>query len=455
MQSCRRRAGQSTCKGLTKRSTSLQAQALPYWQQAGQRANARSAHVEAEAHLSKGLEVLATLPATPERAQHELALHLDLGPALMAIRGHHTEEVERVYTRARELCQQVGETSQLFAALGGLHRFYYVQGALHTARELGEQFLALAKRQEDSTLLLAGHWMMGTPLVWLGEVARAHAHFEQTIARFNLQQHRGLVLRYGLDPGSASRVFTAFTLWTTEYADQALRRSQEALLLAQELAQPLNQAYVLFLVAMFHWLRRDAQSTCEYVEACMSLATEHGFPLWITAGTWLHGAALAQQGYLDEGIAQLRQGRDALRATRTELLGPMILIALAEAHAKAGRPDGGHELLVDAQDVVARTAQHFWEAEVYRLQGEYLLAQSAAHASETEACFHHALDITRRQQAKAWELRAATSLARLWQSQGKRQEAYDLLTPVYGWFTEGLDTTDLQEAKALLNELKE
>ena len=155
------------------------AQALPYWQQAGQRANERSAHAEAEAHLTKGLEVLATLPETPERAQHELTLHLSLGPALMATRGHHTEEVERVYTRARELCQQVGETPQLFAALAGLHRFYFVQGALPTVRELAEQFLGMAQRQDDLSIRLAGHLLLGTPLIWLGEVRTAHEHFEQ------------------------------------------------------------------------------------------------------------------------------------------------------------------------------------------------------------------------------------------------------------------------------------
>jgi adenylate cyclase len=146
--------------------------------------------------------------------------------------------------------------------------------------------------------------MIGTPLLWLGEAATAHAHFEQTIARFDPRQHRGLALHYGLDPGSASRAFTAFMLWTSGYADQALRQSQEALMLAQELAHPFRQAYVLFLVALFHWLRRDAQSTCTYAEACISLATKHGFPFWIIAATWPRGAALARQGQLDEGIAQ-------------------------------------------------------------------------------------------------------------------------------------------------------
>jgi predicted ATPase/class 3 adenylate cyclase len=429
----------------------LSAQAVLYWQKAGQRAIELSAHIEAISHITKGLEVLATLPVTPERTQHELRLHLSLGPALMATKGQTAAEVERVYARARVLCQQVGETPQVFPALGGLHRFYFGRGDLQTARDLGEQFLRLAGRQEDPALRLTGHWLLGTPLVWLGEVATAQAHFEQSIALYDPQQHCSLAFRYGLDPGSASQVYMAFTLWALGYSDQALRWSQQALTLAHEVAHPFSLAYVLFGVAFLHSLCREEQAAYDCAETVLALSTAHGFPLWVLLGTFIRGWGLAMLGQGEEGIAQMRQHQEVWRATVT---GPIYLLLLAEAYAKAGQPETGVMVLAEARDVIEASGHHFWEVEAYRLQGEFLLARPDANELEAEMCFHQALTIARRQQAKSWELRAAMSLTRLWQRQGKRAEAQQLLADVYGWFTEGFDTADLQEAKALLEELE-
>ncbi|MBI3330194.1 MAG: hypothetical protein HYZ81_26235, partial [Nitrospinae bacterium] len=181
------------------------AKGVEYLQRAGQQDLQRSAYAEAIGHVTTALDLLQALPDSVERSQQELLLHTTLGPALMATKGPTDAEVERVYARAQELCQQVGKTPQLFPALGGLHRFYFGRGELQKARELGEQFLRLAERQEDPSLRLTGHWLLGTPLVWLGEVAAAHAHFEQSTALYDPQQHRGLAFRYGLDPGSASQ----------------------------------------------------------------------------------------------------------------------------------------------------------------------------------------------------------------------------------------------------------
>jgi class 3 adenylate cyclase/predicted ATPase len=428
----------------------LGAQAIPYWQQAGQRALQRSANLEAVSHVTRGLEVLKALPESHERAHQELALHLTLGPALMATKGQTDAEVERVYARARELCQRGGETSQLFTALGGLHRFYFGRGELQIARELGEQFLRLAGRQEDPALQLTGHWLLGTPLVWLGELTAAHTHFKESIALYDPRQHRRLAFRYGLDPGSASQGYMAYTLWALGYPDQALWWSHKALTLAQEVAHPFSMAYVRLLIALLHSRRREGQATYDRSEATLVLSTEHGFPIWILLGTFMRGYALVMLGQGEEGIAQMRQHQEAWRAT---VMGPVFLLLLADAYGTVDQPETGLMVLAEARDARETTGHRLLKPEAYRLQGEFMLAQPDANLWEVETCFRQALDVARRQQAKALELRAAMSLAWLWQQEGKRAEAYDLLTPIYGWFTEGFDTADLQEAKALLDEL--
>jgi predicted ATPase len=431
----------------------LNDEAIGYWQQAGEQAVQRSAHVEAISHIQNGLTLLQNIPISEKRAQQELDLQIVLGPALMATTGHHTEEVGRVYTRARELCQQVGETPQLFSALSGLHRFYFVRGLMPMARELGEQFLHLAQGRDDPALSLTGHWLLGSPLLMLGEVVSAHEHIERSLSLYDPIQHHSLAFRYGLDPGSASSAYTAMTLWVLGFPDQALRRSLEALTLAQERTHPFSLGYVLHIVACLACLRRDWSSASEYVDTGLTLAHEHGFPAWLLFGSLLQGWTRVGQGQLDVGITQQQENLATFQATGTELLMPWLLIELADAHKKAGRPDEGRLLLGEALDNMSRTEQRFWESEVYRLQGECLFALPVPDTSKAESCFQRAISIAQNQSAKSWELRAATSLAKLWQGQGKRQEAYDLLDPVYSWFTEGFDTADLIDAKALLDEL--
>jgi TOMM system kinase/cyclase fusion protein len=432
----------------------LLAQALPYWQQAGQRASERSAHLEAIAHLTKGLEVLTTLPDTPERAWHELELQIALGPALMAIQGWGSPAVEQAYSRARALCRQVGDTPQLFPVLWGLWGWYQMRGALGMAQGVGEQLLALAQGTHDRALLLLAHNVLGDNAIWLGEFAAARAHMEQGLACYDAQQHHPLAVRYGgFDPGLHSRYHAAFALWALGYPDQALERSQDALTLARALAHPQSWASAAAHVAMFHSLRREWQAAQELAEAGMALAREQGFPLWLAWGTIQWGWALAEQGHIEAGIAQMRQGLAAWRATGTELIRPYFLGLLAEAYQKGGQTAAGLGAIDEALALVQQHQETFCEAELYRLKGELLLSLSAGHAAEAEACFHSALDIARRQSANSWELRTTMSLARLWQWQGKRTEARELLAPVYGWFTEGFDTADLQEAKVLLDAL--
>jgi predicted ATPase len=245
-------------------------------------------------------------------------------------------------------------------------------------------------------------------------------------------------------------------LWSLGYPDQALKRGHESLTLARELAHPYSLAHALIFAARVHQLRQEGQAVQERAEAAMTLAIDQGFPYWLAFATILRGWALAEQGQREEGIAQIRQCLTAYQATRAELVRPYWLALLAEACWKVGQAEEGLRALTEALAVAHKTGEGFYEAELYRLKGELLQnVEGGMRGAEwtTEACFQQALDIARRQQAKSLELRAALSLSRLWQRQGKRAEARVLLAEVYGWFTEGFDTADLQEAQALLEAL--
>jgi predicted ATPase len=361
--------------------------------------------------------------------------------------------VGHAYTRARELCQQVGDTPQRFAVLWGLAAFYNARAALQTAREQAEDLLRLAQDAQDAVLLLQAHRSLGLPLLYLGEVAPARAHLEQGSALYDPQQHRSLVFHWGgADPGVVCRSYAAQALWLLGYPDQALQWSRAALTLAQELGHPFSLAFALSQALVVHQLRREGRTAQEQAEEVIALCTEQGFPQLVAMGTILRGWGLAAQGREEEGIAQMHQGL-ATTPRGTGLGRPPVLAQLAEAYWQTGQTEAGLHLLAEALTVLDETGERWWEAEVHRLKGELLRRQVMPDEDQAETCFHHALTIARRQEAKALELRTAMSLSRLWQQQGKRAEARQLLAPMYRWFTEGFDTADLQEAKALLEML--
>jgi class 3 adenylate cyclase/predicted ATPase len=431
----------------------LMAQAVGYWQKAGQRASESSAHMEAISHLTKGLELLKTLPETPQRLQHEVDMHIALGASLIATKGYAAPEVGEIYTRAQQLCQYLEAPQQLFPVLRGLWSYYLVRAALQKTHALGEQLLALAQQAQDATMLPAAHRALGSTLFYLGTPASAHTHFTQGIACYDLQQHRASVFRYGEDTGVTCRSCVPWTLWFLGYPAQGRTQMEQALALAQQMAHPYSLSFALSLAAGFYQLRREGHTAQEHAQAAISLSTEQGFLHWKVYSALLHGWTLAQQGQGKEGIEQMHQGLRAYRATGAEIWRPYWLALLAEAHGMIGQPEAGLTVLAEAMTFVETTGDRWYDPELNRLKGELLLQQSVDHQAEAETCFHHALDIARNQQAKSLELRVATSLARLWQSQGKRQEAYDLLAAVYHWFTEGFDTADLKDAKALLDAL--
>jgi TOMM system kinase/cyclase fusion protein len=428
----------------------LHEQAVGYWQRAGQRAIQRSANVEAIAHLTKGLKVLETLPETPERTQHELHLQTTLGPAVMATKGYAAPEVEKAYARARELCQQVGQTPQLYRVLFGLWLFYAVRGESKTAHELAEQLLTLAQSMPDPASLLEAHWALTATLSWRGELALALKHAEQGIALYEPQQHHSHAFLYGLDPGVVCLSYAAYVRWFLGYPDRALERIHAALTLARELSHPLSLTSALNFAAWVHHDRREVQMAQERAEELLALSTEQGFALWVASATIMRGWVLVEQGQGEEGIAQIRRGLNAWQATGAELTRPYFLSLLAEVYGKTGQAEEGLSVLAEALGIVHKTGQRIGEAELYRLKGELLLTQAAPDEHQAETCFHQAINVARRQQAKSLELRAAISLSRLWQRQGKCEEARQILSEIYRWFTEGFDTADLQEATVLL-----
>jgi predicted ATPase len=429
----------------------LREKAVNYLLQAGKQAGRLSANQEAIAHLTKGLTLLETLPDTPERAHKELELHIGLGNALIATKGYAAAEVEQTYNRAHELCQQVyaGETAQIFPILYGRWAFYLIRGEHQTAHQLAEEFLHLAQRQQDPVIVVA-YRSMGWSFC-MGELASARPHFEQIAALYSPEQHRSLTFQYGQDPGMAGLSAGALDLWLLGYPEQARRWNDRAITLGREVSHAHTLAFSLDAASWFHQFCQERAVAQERAEEAIAICTQQGLALWLAWGMIIRGWALAEQGQGDAGIAQLRQGLAAAQATGAKFFRPYYLALLAQAYQTVGQPEAGLAALAEALAQVEKTGERFWEAELYRLQGELLLQAKAK--AEAEDCFLKAIEVARRQAAKSLELRATVSLSRLWQWQGKKDEARHMLAKMYGWFTEGFDTVDLQQAKVLLEEL--
>jgi DNA-binding winged helix-turn-helix (wHTH) protein/predicted ATPase len=447
--------------------------AVRYLQQAGEQAIRRSAYSEAISLATKGLELLQTLPETPERDRQELVCQVNLGAAQVATKGYAAPEVETAYLRAMDLCQSAGEAPQLFPVLWGLWAVYAVRADHTKALTLGERLLALAQQQQDPAFLAQAHWAMGQPLLFLGALARASEHFAQGVALYDPQRHRpdqSPVFRAGQDPGVNCLAMAARIPWLLGYPDQAIQKVHEALSLAHSLRHPLTLGYALGAAAIIHQLCREPREAQECADAAIALCTEHGLSFYLALGRIWRGWALTEQGELGEGVALLQQGLTTWRALGAEIGLTHYLTPLIEAHRKAGHLQEAETVLAEAFALVEKNAEHFYEAELYRLKGELLRmgerekggkGEEISHSptppfapSSPEACFLKAIEIARRQQAKSLELRATTSLARLWQQQGKHHAARTTLSEIYNWFTEGFDTKDLQEAKALLDSLE-
>lgn len=428
--------------------------AVNYLEQAGDRALRLSAYQEAISLFTLALDALKQLSGTPARARQELALQLALGVALSATRGFGAPEVEQAFARARALCQQIGETREIFPSLWGLFYFYLVRGEDRAMRNLADQLLNLAQRVEENDVLAVAHWAHGVTQLYAGQPAQARAHLDQVTALYDAQRERLPIARYSTDPGVASRFWNAWALWLLGFPDQAAQKSAQAIALAQELAHPFSHAFALFTSTALYQFRREPQEVLRLADATMQLSQEQGFTFFVGLTTVFRGWALAELGNLAEGMSLMRQGvADAVK-TGARIGMPHMLAMLAEAHGKIGQPQEGLTLIAEALVTANDSGERHFEAELYRLRGELILQNDFAQTEDALFNFEKALAIARAQNAKSLELRALVSWATLMRSRVEIEKVSARIRELYDWFEEGFETPDLLTAHALWAELK-
>jgi predicted ATPase len=398
------------------------------------------------------------LPATPGRAQQELTLLVTLGAPLIATKGYSASEVGAVYSRARELCRQVGETPHLFPVMWGLWVFYIVGVDLQTAHELALQCLGLAQSAEDRGFRVEAHGALAVTAFYRGELASAEDHAEQSLALYDPPEHRAHAFVYGQDPGVVALGYAARTLPLLGYVSRALERAEA--LLAMALSHQHSVGAALIHVIVTYLLQREGQRAREQADTLITIATEHDLLFWLGMARMLRGAALVEaaiqsgeRARVEAAVTQLLDGLAGYRAMGAGLDVPACLVALARGYLELGRAREGLDVLAGALMEVDRTGQRYYEAELHRLQGELRLALSEDPPGDAEDAFHRAVEIARHQGAKLLELRVTLSLGRWLQRQGRTEEARERLTEIYSWFTKGFDAEDLREARALLDEL--
>ena len=429
-------------------------QAVDYWLKAGQRAMQRSAHIEAERHLRKGMQVLEGLPETASRFGQEIALHNTLGVCLMPTRGFGNPEVKAAFARAAELSERSNNDRGLFVALRGKGQYHFVSGDVRTARENVPRTLALAERMGDHDCLIEAHHLGWSTLCFAADFLATQRHAEEGMARYQRERDHHLTYTYsGHDPGVCCRMFGAMALGQLGYSERALALSGEGLALAESLAHPFSVAIALWNICILHQLLRNPDAAGAVAERIIRYSAEMGLRSMVPLGKCLRGDALTHHGELAEGIAQMREGIAEFRAIGSLVSLPSILGALADALARFGKFDEALIAVEEGLTMAQVGDDRFSLPEIHRVKGQLLLARSMSAKDDAEAAYREAIAVARDQQARLLELRAATSLARLRGDQGKRAEARDLVAPIYGWFTEGFDTPDLTEARALLDEL--
>jgi predicted ATPase len=422
-----------------------------YWTKAGDRSTARSALAEAATQLQKGLGQLALLPDTAQRRRDELEIWSALGAVLLAAKGYAAPETGRAYARARELWDQLGSPSEFLQVPMGLARYHSQRGEIDLALRLEEDVLRLSRERSDSAGLIIGHAASGRDLSFAGKFASSRSHLEEAIALYDPISHCSLVYQTGLQPYVVSQAFLGLVLFYLGFPDRAMVRSSAAIAEARKLTHLPSLAACLALGNVLLSLDGDDATLHEHAEQLMEVATEQGFPLWRAQGTIYRGYVKVRNGNVAEGISLLRSGLSAHRATGAEVWVPHFIALLASACEIAGQIEEAVSLLNDALQIAERTGEHWFAAELNRCKGQLLLRHG--HSDAAEKLYRKALSIVREQEAKLWELRAAMSLARLRRDQGRRADARDLVASVYGWFTEGFDTRDLKDAKALLDQL--
>jgi tetratricopeptide (TPR) repeat protein len=428
--------------------------AVDFFLLAAQRAADVFAYQEATSLARRGLELVPSLPLTPERAQKELLLNLTAGFSLSITKGSATPEMGESMQRARAICEHMGEVPQLFPVIWGLWAYYVVGAELPAAREMAEKTLRLAQAVNDPVMLVGAHYAMGTTLRFLGQLAESQAHHEQMIALDNPQYSSTYSRLYKLNPRLHGQSETAHALWVQGYPDRARRRLDETLTLARADRDPRSLAHAQLFGAMVQQACGDVEKTRELADACVAHCNDHGIAQerdWVSI--W-RGWAISEQGRAEEGIAMMRESLSTIRARRAEVVVALCVLPLADALIKNGRIDDGLGVIEEALSLVRSNGERSHEPELHRLKADLLLMRGddTLHG-EAEACFEKAIDSARSQKAQSFELRAVMGLCRLRERQGRAEEARHMLSEIYGWFTEGFETRDLQQARELSQSL--
>jgi predicted ATPase len=428
--------------------------AVRYWLQAGLRSRERSAEIEAIGHLTRGMALIKELAESPDRDALELELLSPLGTAYIAARGYAAPEVGPVFQRARELCEHVGEPPQWLAMLLGIWEWHTVRGNLRLCMDLATEGMEFSTRLNNPGMLMEASFMAGETLLYRGEFTDAHDCFAYAVANYDDRERTKQWSAYtGHDAGITHRSNLAVALWHLGYPDQALKINREMLQLAREIGHPFSLAYALHHTAWFFQYCRLGSEVQTAAEEAIAISTAQGFALWHATGTFFKGAGMFLQGDRAKGLALLLQGLAAFRASGAELTLSCQLGFVGEACAQFRRFRDAHQVIDEGIELAEKNDERCQEAELHRLKGELLLAESTEPEVAAEACFRQAIAIAQRQQSKAWALRATMSLARLWQRQDRPKVARDVLAEVYDTYTEGFTTPDLMDARALLDAL--
>ncbi len=429
----------------------LTEQAIGYWLKAGLRSRERSAENEAIGHLTKGLELLESLDESAARDARELELLGPLGVAYLAVRGYAAPEVGPVFRRARELCERIGQPHALFALMLGIWEWHTVRGDLRLCAELAAEGMEFADRQNDPGIMMEALFMSAETMLYRADFAGARDRFAIAVARFDDRERtRSWAVHTGHNAGITHRSNLAVSLWHLGYPDQALETNREMRQLAREIGHPFSLAYALHHTAWLNLCCRRGPEVQAAAEEAIAVATEQGFALWRATGTFFRGAGMLLQGRHQEALPLLINGIDAFRATGAELTLTFQLGTLGDAYMQMGRFDDARPVLSLALAIAEKNDARCHEAELHRLSGELLLAESPDQSDGALGCFRHAIETARRQQSKGWELRSSMSLARLWREQGRRREAHEMLAAVHATYTEGWTTPDLVESGKLL-----
>ena len=425
--------------------------AAEYLLQAGNRAVEMFAYDEAISHLKHGLDLIETLPETPQRVQVEISLLLALGLPLSAVKSPTDAESEQLYGRVKQLTQNIGPSIELFQALLGLKEYYDLRLELQTALQLGHEMRNLAEYLDKPELLVLAHHGIGVTFLYSGRAEDFLNQQQQMLALYNSEYGNALVEILGYDLLADTLVGTGWALWFLGYADQSEVSYKKVFDLISEAGQPYF-ANALMSAAYHYVSLGEVAHARDKAEKAITFSREHGFSFWLGGALGPMGWVLGEEGHLEEGINMIHDGLTILKDIGSWLLYQQELSLLAETYLKAGKISEGLAVIEEALTMVRDKGFLLEEPEIHRIKGELLLSKGGA-SDEAQVCFHQAIEIARRLRAKAWELRATMSLCRLWQSQGKGKQAKALLSDIYNWFTEGFGYTDLQEAKVLLEDL--